>query len=215
MSKKKKDPKISGFKVHELAFEKEFSYYIPSQLKGVDPSELKKEYTRLRDIAQKRLKRLADSPFSESEAYKYNVDRFKKIKDIEDETELRTLLADLSKFVNKEASTIKGQYAIMARRAESLQQKVPDLDFGSMSPKEQMSLFKFMEWMVNKYGISAIYHISQGEQRALSYDEKIKEMMSKGDFEDAKKRMHEIGGEYILPEDEVTEEEAKKAFEVT
>ena len=215
MAKKKKDPKISGFKVHELAFEKEFSYYIPSQLKGIDPSELRKEYTRLRDISQKRLKRLADSPFYDSEAYKYNAERFKKIKDIEDETELRTLLADLSKFVNRESSTIKGQYAIMARRAESLQQKVPDLDFESMTPKEQLAIFDFMDWMVDKYGIKILYHVSQGAQRALSYDEKIKEMLSKGDFEDAKNRIREIEGDYILPEDEVTEEEAKKAFAVT
>lgn len=214
MARKKKDPKISGFKVHELAFEKNDSFYIPYQLKDIDPGELRKEYTRLRDIAQKRIKRLADSPFKDSDAYRYNVDRFKKIKDIKSESELRLLLADLSRFVNTESSTIKGQYAIMARRAETLSNNFPDLHLSDMTPSQQFGFFKFIDYMLQKHGTNMFYHVSSGAQRAIAYDEKIKDMISKGDFDDAQRRIYEIQNKYLRPEDELSEEEIKKAFEV-
>ena len=213
MAKKKKDPKISGFKVHELAFEKNDTYYIPYQLKDIDPGLLRKEYTRLRDISQKRLKRLAASEFSDSEAYKYNVDRFKKIKDIKSDAELRILLSDLSRFVNAESSTIKGQWAILARRVESMQKNIPGLIIPS-DPKEQLQWFKFMDWMVEKKGVDIKYHVSAGAQRALAYDEKVKELVSKGEYDEARIKMYELQGEYTRPEDQVTQAEQEAYFKI-
>ena len=157
---------------------------------------------------------MADSPFKNSEAYQYNAERFKLIKDIKDETELRTLLADLSKFVNSEASTIKGQYAIMNRRAEAINREYPDLHLETMNNKELLGFFSFLDYMKEKNGTILMYHVSPGAQRAQAYDEKIKEMISKGDYDEAKQRMYEIQGQYTLPSDQISAEEIKKAFEV-
>jgi len=92
----------------------EFSWYTPSEIKakldagGDLEKEVRKEYTRLRDISQKRLKRLAAAGYTDTEAYKRNVNHYPKLKDIKSKSELAQRLSDLSRFVASSQSTVSG-----------------------------------------------------------------------------------------------------------
>lgn len=89
-------------------------WYTPSEIKakleagGDLKREVRKEYTRLRDIAQKRLKRLAAAGYETTDVYKKNVKHYPKLKAIRTESELAQRLSDLSRFVGSTQSTVKG-----------------------------------------------------------------------------------------------------------
>lgn len=89
-------------------------WYTPSEIKakleagGSLEKEVRKEYTRLRDISQKRLKRLAAAGYTETDVYKKNVTHYPKLKDIKTKSELAQRLSDLSRFVGSSQSTVKG-----------------------------------------------------------------------------------------------------------
>lgn len=97
--------------------------YNPQGLQRYDERTLRKEYTRLRDIAQKRLSRMGGTMFSESETYQQNVGQFEKTRDIKTESQLRQNLTQLARFVMAESSTIQGQKAIMARGISTWREK--------------------------------------------------------------------------------------------
>lgn len=89
-------------------------WYTPSEIKvkleagGSLEKEVRKEYTRLRDISQKRLKRLAAAGYTDTDVYKKNVSHYPKLKDIKTKSELAQRLSDLSRFVASTQSTVKG-----------------------------------------------------------------------------------------------------------
>ena len=83
-----------------------------------DYKALRQEYTRLRDIAQKRINRLGKSEFSESAIYKQHSHGFQKLKDIPKE-DLAKAFSELSKFVGAKASTVSGQKSIKAKTIET------------------------------------------------------------------------------------------------
>ena len=62
------------------------NWYTPSELKvkleagGDLEKHVRKEYTRLRDISQKRLKRLAAAGYTDTEVYQRNVKHYPKLK---------------------------------------------------------------------------------------------------------------------------------------
>lgn len=86
--------------------------YTPSNIKAMieagKESIVRKEYTRLRDISQKRLKRLKAAGYEETEAYRRNVNHYPKLKDIKSKSELAQRLSDLSRFVASSQSTVSG-----------------------------------------------------------------------------------------------------------
>lgn len=88
-------------------------------------AEIRKEYSRLRDIAEKRLKRIASSEFKDSEAYRYNVDRFKPLKELTPKggvnAALARSLADLERFISASTSTVSGLKHQRAATIQSLQ----------------------------------------------------------------------------------------------
>ena len=93
--------------------------YNPQALQRRSIRELKREYSRLRTIANKRLARLMDSEFADSQAVAYNAGRYVPIKGITSESELRHLLTDLSKFITSEQSTVTGQRDIVERLTQT------------------------------------------------------------------------------------------------
>lgn len=68
-------------------------------LKHHTEKELRQEYTRLRDIAQKRLGRIGQSEFAESQVYKNWAGRFPMTKTIKDPKTLALALADVANYV--------------------------------------------------------------------------------------------------------------------
>ena len=90
------------------------NWYTPSEIKakleagGDLKREVRKEYTRLRDIAQKRIKRLAKAGYTDTEVYQRNYKHYPKLKSIKSDSELAQRLSDLSRFVASKSSTVKG-----------------------------------------------------------------------------------------------------------
>lgn len=109
------------FKPPRLAFD--VWEYNPQGLRKYDEKALRKEYRRLRDIAQKRLKRLGASEFVESEAYRLNKDAFAKTRSITNMGDLRRGLTQLARFVMAEGSTVAGQKSIRDRGIQTWRSK--------------------------------------------------------------------------------------------
>lgn len=72
---------------------------------------MKKAYTEMRDVAQKRIKRMGESEFAGSKTYQQYQGGFQKIKDI-DKRDFAKAFSELSKFVGSKGSSISGQRAI-------------------------------------------------------------------------------------------------------
>lgn len=103
------------------------SEYYPDILQGPDYTEreLRREYARLRDVAQKNIKRLGASRYRETDVYKYNVNRFKKTREItgspaERKSELAHLLSDIARFLTSERRLLSGMDRYVKRNVESL-----------------------------------------------------------------------------------------------
>lgn len=97
--------------------------YNPQGLQRYDERTLRREYTRLRDIAQKRLARMGGTMFSRSETYQQNVGQFEKTRDIKTASQLRQNLTQLARFVMAESSTIQGQKSLMQRGISKWREK--------------------------------------------------------------------------------------------
>lgn len=87
-----------------------------------DISTLRSEYTRMRDVAQKRIKRLAQK-FPESKAYQQNKGGFAKLSDI-DPRNLAKAFAELAKFVKASTSTVTGQRKAQEKTTATLNKAV-------------------------------------------------------------------------------------------
>ena len=84
-----------------------------------DLSTMRAEYTRMRDVAQKRLKRLAKQ-FPESKAVQSHPQGFAKLKNL-DPRDFPKAFAELAKFVRAKGSTVTGQKQIKAKTMKTWQ----------------------------------------------------------------------------------------------
>ena len=99
------------------------SAYQPDALQaGYSEKQLRKEYSRLRDVAEKRLKRLEKSEFAHTKTVKYNAGRFIQTKAISNKQELSHLLTDITRFLTSELSSVSGQKAYRRKSVETLQE---------------------------------------------------------------------------------------------
>ena len=97
----------------------EYDYSI---LKNQDEKILRKEYSRLRDIAQKRLKRLSQSEWTWTQNYQRYKGGFAKLSELEGKDDLAHELADLGHFVYNKASSISGLEEIREKSVKSLEE---------------------------------------------------------------------------------------------
>ena len=84
-----------------------------------DLATMRAEYTRMRDVAQKRIKRLGKQ-FPESKAYQSHKQGFAKLKDL-DPRDFPKAFADLAKFVKAKGSTVTGQKQIKEKTIKTWQ----------------------------------------------------------------------------------------------
>ena len=73
-----------------------------------DMQALKNEYTRIRDIAHKRISRLGKSEFKKSAAYQAHKMDFPKLRNL-DPRDIPKAMADMVKFLQAKTSTVSGQ----------------------------------------------------------------------------------------------------------
>lgn len=84
-----------------------------------DISAMRSEYTRMRDVAQKRLKRL-EKAFPESKAVQSHPQGFPKLKNL-DPRDFPKAFAELAKFVKAKGSTVTGQKQIKEKTIKTWQ----------------------------------------------------------------------------------------------
>lgn len=88
-----------------------------------DEAAMRKEYSRLRDIAEKRLKRLQHGEYGWTKTAQK--ESFKKLKDI-DRRDLPKALSELYKFVRAGTSTIAGQRSAQEKTTATLNKAIGD-----------------------------------------------------------------------------------------
>lgn len=129
-----------------LSYSREF--YMPQKTLGMIKAggkaekAIREEYTRLRDISQKRLKRMAKDPiFSKSDTYLKNIENFPKLKDITSPEMLADKLADLSSYISQKTSTLAGAKEVMYKSLETLHAN----EYTFVTPENYLEFGKFME----------------------------------------------------------------------
>ncbi len=90
--------------------------------------ELRQEYTRLRDIAQKRIKRLLASEFSGSQTANKWAKGVPRLSDMKSKSDIAHGLSDLSSFLESPYSTLTGQRDARAKQRATLERRYPGLD---------------------------------------------------------------------------------------
>lgn len=121
--------------------------------------ELRQEYTRLRDIAQKRIKRLLASEFSESQTALKWSKGVPRLSDMRSKSDIAHGLTDLSSFLESPYSTLTGQRETRAKQRATLERHYPGLD---LSGKKFDDFTKFMNAM-RAYQLDKLF----GSDRAL------------------------------------------------
>ena len=120
-------------------------WYTPRNLERVDPKEVRREYTRLRDIAQKRLKRIeADSKgatdWTQTETYKTYRNGVPKLSDLSRE-HLPYELSKLARWVESEYSKI----GYLKKRKKSSIKKLHERGYTFINERNFLDFTAFME----------------------------------------------------------------------
>ena len=123
----------------------DYEFYFPSnivaEIKTGHEKTIRKEYTRLRDIAQKRLKRLDAAGYSDTQTYKQNVAHYPKLKDIKSIFDLAQRISDLANFVKSPGSTVSG---LKSRRQKTLE-KLHEHEYSFVNESNLDAYGEFME----------------------------------------------------------------------
>lgn len=127
----------------------EYDDYYPYRLEQIDERALRKEYTRLRKIANKRLNRLQASEYKETDLAREYAGGFALLADVED---LPRELTRLARFVASERSSVTGLKRIDRQTIETLQEH----GYTFVNAKNIRQFGAFMEEM-RQAGLSKLY----------------------------------------------------------
>jgi hypothetical protein len=186
------------------------NWYIPTKIKAEiqeNRAAVRKEYTRLRDISQKRLKRLKAAGLDDTQAYLRNYKHYPKLKDIKSDSELAARLSDLARFITAKGSTVSGQKDIMKKSLSTLH----DTGYTFVNEGNFRDFGKFMEEYRNQmldmsydsgdaadlYGVVVKHQLDPEKVKAdfefwlenLDRAEKLRKSKSAGNYEKTKGRI--------------------------
>lgn len=142
----------------ETSFKFAFSenWYTVEGAKLLDERTLRQEYTRMRDVAQKRIKRL-QKEFSESKAYQSNRDGFTKLKDL-DPRDLPKAFSELAKFVRAKSSSVSGQREIRKKTIETW--NAQGLKLNNRNYKKAIKILEEMRKQKLTYGSDKVVELA-------------------------------------------------------
>lgn len=126
-----------------------YDEYYPYRLEQMDERALKKEYSRLREIANRRLQRLQASEYKETDLAKEYAGGFAILAEVED---LPRELTKLARFVASERTSVTGLKRIEKQTVETLQEHGYDF----VNTKNVRQFGAFMEEM-RQAGLSKLY----------------------------------------------------------
>lgn len=154
--------------------------YTPFALHEWPEQELRQEYTRLRDIARKRLKRMGADPEARSTPeYEYYSKRLPKIRDMVDRLEIEDALARVAFFVrNPDISTVGGIHQRLDTQREAFEKVVQD---DEPEVPEEPDIMTIREWWAycHAEGLDSIYpsdetvqyyYVANGDRKKLTRD---------------------------------------------
>lgn len=149
-------------------------YYTPYSLHEWPEKELRQEYTRLRDIAVKRLKRMGQDPdIAQSQEYRYYSSRVPRLRDMIDRLEIEEALADVALFVrNPEISTLGGVRERLRQQAEGFRQTVGD-DLPNVATLQEWTYYAKSEGLLEIYPSDEVieyYYVVGGDRNKLNRD---------------------------------------------
>lgn len=164
-----------------------------------DMSTMRSEYTRMRDVAQKRIKRLAKQ-FPESKAYQSHKKGFAKLKDL-DPRDFPKAFAELAKFVKAKGSTVTGQKQIKEKTIKTWQ----DQGLG-INEKNYDHIIRILEEMRKRkvvYGSDKVVELADAmleldDQQTSDWLQHIDDMLAHSD--EVAEIMESSGGSVTLDE---------------
>ena len=123
--------------------------YTPEALQSgsLSEKEIRDEYRRLRNIANKRIDRLKRAGYTDTQVYLRNVGAYKSLSNYT-MAELQYKLYQISKFVSAKSSTVGGMRLIEKQMLEKLHEK----DLGRITNLQEFG--DFMDWARAKYKYS-------------------------------------------------------------
>lgn len=121
-----------------------------------DWSAIKAEYTRLRDIAHKRLQRLGKSEFRNTAAYQSHKGDFPKLRDLKP-ADIPAAMAEMVKFLQAKTSTVSGQKSQRQKTIDAWQDK--GLNLTQANYDKVMALMKEMRTRKILYGSDKVISV--------------------------------------------------------
>lgn len=120
--------------------------YTPEALQSgaLSEKEIRDEYRRLRNIANKRIARLERAGYTDTQTYIRNAGAYKSPSNYT-KAELQYKLYQISKFVSAKSSTVSGMRVIEKQMLEKLHEK----DLGRIANLKEFG--DFMDWARTKY----------------------------------------------------------------
>lgn len=100
-----------------------YPVYSPQQLRKMSDYDLRKEYSRLRKVANERIGRLEKAGFGDSKEVEYNAGIYVPLKAVESRRELVLLTSQVSKFLAAKRSTVTGQRETIRRSVATWNRK--------------------------------------------------------------------------------------------
>ena len=126
-----------------------------------DLATMRAEYTRMRDVAQKRIKRLGKD-FPESKAYSQHKEGFPKLRNM-DPRDFAKAFSDLAKFVRAKTSTVTGQRVAQDKTIATLNKAIGADEGEEGLAKKQAKVTKQNYWRVIKI-------LEESRRRKVTYD---------------------------------------------
>lgn len=119
--------------------------FFPFEISKMAISEVKKAYSELRSVANKRLSRLESQGLGSYGSY-----RFPKVRDLT-ENQIRSELAETSRYLRDPRHTVRGEKAYMKREIESLH----DQGYDFIDESNFYEFTDYMDDLRDQYGAKA------------------------------------------------------------
>lgn len=122
----------------------------------IDRAAIRADYSQMRKLANKRLKRFEGTEWEKSATYKFNKNRFKKLDSIKSAEELASLLVEVKEFLESPRGSVTGQKRIRREAISTLHER----GFTFVNTSNFAQFTQFMQRM-RSLGLSKVYDSDQ------------------------------------------------------
>jgi hypothetical protein len=166
-----------GGKREKASLKYEREIYTPEGAKTLTDKELRKEYSRLRSIARKRLERFEGTEWTDTQVFQLNAGMYKPIKDIKSDRELRHLFSQVARFVDAETGSVSG----LEKQRKTAVKTLNDRGYDFINKNNYREFAEFMEYA----RISNLNRMFDSKRLAEFYEATEKQNLSKEELRKA------------------------------